>query len=284
MTIIRQKPAYQITVRDNFWNFLLAEDMPARMYENEIYREPTVKSVGLKKNVTSSEIRSSGIVYDVSQQVYGGEIALDSVALSRALLDKASGAAISGGFAYDNTSDKPGEFGFGYYLDESDGNKVYYWHPRCVLVPSDEKAEDIGNNAVDPTASYTIKCMPTSEGYWRVRYYTRDENMPLTVAQFFAFCRYTESVQAASLSIGDTVTVDTPVTATVAYADGIVPVSPTVSYQWYSDYGGEFAPIARATSASYTPEAAGESIYCEAKISGSAVGWVRSATKVVAAA
>lgn len=285
--IVSQKPAYWITVRDNFWNFLLKEQGIAREYEKDIYQAPVVKSIGLTKTVAAGDIYASGIVYDTTQRVSGGEIALGAVALDRELLDKAAGCLVEGGFSYDNTQDIGTEFGFGYYLDESDGNKVYYWHPRCKLVPSDESVETSTDAAIDPQRDYTVKCMPTSEGIWRIRYYTRGVAEPLSVEEFFSYCRYTSNIQAVDVTI-TAPKVSTACTATIVYADDAEPVSPTVIYQWYQGEtaDGAFTAISDATSDSYTPDAemANKYIQCEAIISGSAVGYVVSDPQMVTSA
>ena len=54
--LVSQKPAYWITVRDNFWNFLLKEQGIAREYEKDIYQAPVVKSIGLTKTVAAGDI------------------------------------------------------------------------------------------------------------------------------------------------------------------------------------------------------------------------------------
>ena len=134
MAIVFQKPSYWVTVRDNFWDFLIAENGAARMYEPDVYRSPVVKSIGLTGTVAEGNIYASGIVYDYTRQVQGAEIALDAVALDHALLDKATGAAVSGGFVYDSSNDISKEFAFGYYLEQRNGEYVYYWHQR-ILIP-----------------------------------------------------------------------------------------------------------------------------------------------------
>ena len=285
--LVSQKPAYWITVRDNFWNFLLKEQGIAREYEKDIYQAPVVKSIGLTKTVAAGDIYASGIVYDTTQRVSGGEIALGAVALDRELLDKSAGCLVEGGFSYDNTQDIGAEFGFGYYLDESDGNKVYYWHPRCKLVPSDESVETSTDAAIDPQRDYTVKCMPTSEGIWRIRYYTRGVAEPLSVEEFFSYCRYTSNIQAVDVTI-TAPQASTACTATVVYADDAEPVSPTVTYQWYQGEtaDGDFTAIDGETSDSFTPDAelANKYIKCEAVVSGSAVGYVESEPAMVTSA
>ena len=288
MTIVNQKPAYWVTVRDNFWSFLIAEQGAGRMYEPTIYRSPVVKSIGLKKSTNENSIYASGIVYDYSRQVQGGEISLEAVALDHVLLDKATGAENVDGFVYDSSGDVTKEFAFGYYMEQRDSGYVYYWHPRCLLTADDESVETSTDNAPDPKQSYTIKALPTSEGVWRTRYYTKDaDGTPLTPEEFFSYVRYSKLPQAAAVTLG-TAKVGTACSATVTYADGASPSSPTVVYSWLigDSADGDFAEISGATSASYTPVAGNATKYikCRAAVSGSAVGYVESAAALVAAA
>lgn len=288
MAIVNQKPEYWITVRDNFWCFLEAEDGVARLYEPTVYRSPVVKSIGITGTVAEGNIYASGIVYDYTRQVQGAEIALDAVALERILIDKATGATVNGAYAFDKSNDVGNEFAFGYYLEAKDGSYVYYWHPRCLLTQNDDTVETSTDSAVDPTRSFTIRSLPTSEGVWRVRYYAdKSDSSALKPEEFFASVRYTDGVQAASLTVGSP-KVGTACAATVVYADSATPTTPTISYAWYisETADGEFEAIEGATSASYTPAAADEGSYikCVAKVSGSAIGYVESEAKQVAAA
>lgn len=286
--IKNQKPTYWVTVRDALFDFLVAESGAARLYEATVYRAPVIKSIGLNPTVAESDIYASGITYDHIRRVQGAEISLGAVALEHALIDKAMGAAGSGGFVFDKTDNNSREFAFGYYIEQKDGNYVYYWHPRCILTQTDEAVETATDSAPDPNRSFTIKALPTSEGVWRVRYYTQDvgENA-LTPEQFFAFVRYTEAVQASGVTLG-TAQVSTACTATVTYADNATPSNPTISYAWYlgSTEDGDFTKISGAESASYNPVAgdAGKYLKCVALISGSAMGYVESDAKKVSAA
>lgn len=286
MAIVNQKPSYWVTVRDNFWNFLVAEDGAARMYEADVYRSPVVKSIGLTQTVAEGNIYASGIVYDYTRLVQGAEIALDAVALDHKLLNKAIGAKVDGGFAYNSSLDLSQEFGFGYYLEQRNGKRIYYWHPRCLLTQDDQTVETSTDSMPDPSRSFTIQALPTQEGIWRICYYEADAEPALTPEEFFAYCRYTNSIQAASLSLSATVKVGTAVTATVAYIDNASPTTPTVAYSWWlaDTVDGAYTQIEGATASSYTPAAEDEGKYlkCQAKVSGSAIGYVESAPAVVA--
>lgn len=286
MTIVSSKPSYWITVRDNYWCFLESEDGAARLYENTVYQSPVVKSIGITGTVAEGNIYASGIVYDYTRQVQGAEIALDAVALDHFLVDKATGATTDGGFVYDSSNDIGKEFAFGYYIEQRNGEYVYYWHPRCLLTANDETVETSTDSAVDPTRSFTIRALPTAEGFWRIRYNTEGQVSPLTPAQFFGVARYTNKTQAAGIALSDTVKVGTAVTTTITYVDGATPTTPTIAYSWWisATEDGEYTQIASADTSSYTPAAGDATKYikCVAEISGSAIGYVETDPKVVA--
>ena len=286
MTIVNSKPSYWITVRDNYWCFLESEDGAARLYENTVYQSPVVKSIGITGTVAEGNIYASGIVYDYTRQVQGAEIALDAVALDHFLVDKATGATTDGGFVYDSSNDIGKEFAFGYYIEQRNGEYVYYWHPRCLLTANDETVETSTDSAVDPTRSFTIRALPTAEGFWRIRYNTEGQVSPLTPAQFFGVARYTNKTQAAGITLSDTVKVGTAVTTTITYVDGATPTTPTVAYSWWisATEDGEYTQIASADTSSYTPAVGDATKYikCVAEISGSAIGYVETDPKVVA--
>lgn len=286
MTIVSSKPSYWITVRDNYWCFLESEDGAARLYENTVYQSPVVKSIGITGTVAEGNIYASGIVYDYTRQVQGAEIALDAVALDHFLVDKATGATTDGGFVYDSSNDIGKEFAFGYYIEQRNGEYVYYWHPRCLLTANDETVETSTDSAVDPTRSFTIRALPTAEGFWRIRYNTEGQVSPLTPAQFFSVARYTNKTQAAGIALSDTVKVGTAVTTTITYVDGATPATPTIAYSWWisATEDGEYTQIASADTSSYTPAAGDATKYikCVAEISGTAIGYVETDPKVVA--
>lgn len=279
--IQNKKPAYWISVRDAFWCFLTGENNLARQYENTVTRMPVIKTIGLTKAVAAGDIYSSGIIYDTIARTQGAEIALGAVALPKEILDRAAGAVVNGGFTFDNVSDIGAEFAFGYYLEESDGNYVYYWHPRCKLTASDESPETATDSAPDPNRDFTIKALPTAEGIWRVRYATKGVEPPLTVEEFFGFVRYTALPQLSEVTISDPA-VDTACTVTAVYADGASePAGAVKEYEWYIKNGEEF--VSAGTGETYTPAAedTGKSLKVRALVTGGALGMVESEPKTI---
>lgn len=281
MAIINQKPSYWVTVRDNFWNFLQAEDGAARMYEGDVYRSPVVKSIGITGTVAEGNVYASGLVYDYTRQVQGAEIALDAVALEHSLIDKATGATAVDGFVYDSSSDIGKEFAFGYYLEQRDGNYVYYWHPRCQLTQNDESVETSTDSATEPSRAFTIRALPTSEGVWRIRYYTKDADEPLTPEEFFAYARYTEKPQALSVEFSGDVVSGSSVGVTINYSSAEAPASPEISYTWMianEETLGQFVQLEGQTGATFDvdPNLVGSLLKCVVVVSGSALGYVET--------
>lgn len=194
-------PAYFLTVRDLFLAFMTGKDANlAAVWEketndNKVHRMPTVKKIGVAPDVGSSKIYASGVTYDVTQNTRGAQITADLVALPQDIEDKALGTHLpTASMAYSLNSDKGLEFGLGYYMEESDGGLVYYFHPRCKMIVGDSEFATSDDSDPDPQVSKAIEVLPTSEGVWRVRYRTKDVavgKVPLTLAEFFGALPYT---------------------------------------------------------------------------------------------
>lgn len=198
MSFTQQKPAYLLTVRSAMLAFIesISDNVPT--YEKSgsdpvIHQMDVIKTLGLAPDASTKKIYASGLVYDVTTHVKGATASLGAVALPRVIKDKALGAISVGGVSYDKTAPVHKEFGFGYYCDLSDGSQAYYFHPKCKLVRGNENFNTGDDGDIDPEEAYDIEILPTHEGVWRVRYYTRDVasgKVPLTLAQFFGALPY----------------------------------------------------------------------------------------------
>lgn len=200
MPIIPQTPAYWLTVGDAFFCFLASEIAGVRTYETDVFEEPTIKSIGINPVVSESKIFASGKVYDIIRSKQGANIALAVVALSPNIENKALGVTVSGPYVYDKNVDINKEFAFGYWAELKDGSKVYYWHPRCVLSPTENTIDSSKEEPDDPQVTYNITALPcAANGVWRVRYYTGNAvGTPLTAAEFFAAPIYEVDASAAA--------------------------------------------------------------------------------------
>lgn len=150
-----------------------------------------IKKLQISPEVSNKKIYASGVVVDVTNQVKGAKAGLGVIALPREFVDKALGANVDGAVSWDVTNAQGKEFSFGYFCTMSDGSKVYYFHPRCKLVLGAENHDTSDDGERDPEQSYDIEIMPTAEGVWRVRYYTKDTTKPLTVEEFYKKLPYT---------------------------------------------------------------------------------------------
>ena len=166
VTIKAQAKRYKLTVEDAYLRFLTAEGT----YDKVMHALDTMKSVQLAPDASTKKIYASGKVYDITTNVRGGKVTVDAVALPDAIVDEAQGAQGAGGTAYDVNLPQGKEFGFGFSTAMSDGSDI------------------------DPSESYEIECMPTSEGVWRVRYATADVTegkKPFTPQEWFSKGLYT---------------------------------------------------------------------------------------------
>lgn len=199
--IMMQRPEYELSVKSAIFAFiekLSPSGDPEYEKKGEtqnplIRRMDIIKTIGIAPNVSESKIHASGLVYDVTTLTTGATISLDAVALPRDVVDKAIGAVSKGGVSYDLGAQVGKEFSFGYFCGMSDKSQVFYFHPRCKLLLSDEQHKTAGGGEIDPTAAYKVEIMPTDEGVWRVRYYTKDHAVgkkPLTIEDFYKALPY----------------------------------------------------------------------------------------------
>lgn len=103
-------------------------------------KQETVKTLGTTENSESSNVRSSGILYETISQTSSVELALDVVAFDVETLAKLRGDVIdeSGLISSGRASKRP-YFAFG-YVERKLGGVRYVWYPKCQLV---ENSDDI---------------------------------------------------------------------------------------------------------------------------------------------
>lgn len=190
VTIKAQAKRYKLTVEDAYLRFLTAEGT----YAKEMHALDSMKSVQLVPDASTKKIYASGKVYDITTNVRGGKVTVDAVALPDAIVDEAHGAQGTGATVYDVSLPQGKEFGFGFSVAMSDGSRKYVWYPRCRLSFTNEESKTSDDSDIDPSESYEIECMPTSEGVWRVRYATADVaegKKPFTPQEWFGKGLYT---------------------------------------------------------------------------------------------
>lgn len=185
-TLSNVKPTWELTVRDFFVHFK-AGDAGAVASDMKM---PVIKELRVQPNENTKSIYASGVVYDTVTQLAESKAGLTAVALPREFTDRALGAKVKGAVSYDTVMPVKEEFACGYWCENQDGSKTYYYHPRCKLVQSDatHKTWDPAQT-VDPSVAYDILLLPTDEKVWRVRYFTanvEDGKIPLTPEEFFA--------------------------------------------------------------------------------------------------
>ncbi len=196
-TVNTVKPAYELTVKELVLCF-----REGGAYKDELTKMPTVKTISVAPDASSKKIYASGGVYDTTVNIRGATITLDLIALGEALGLTAAGSTVIGATAYDVALPKMPEFGLGYVCEDSDGNEVYYWHPRCKLTPSDETHATSDDSDIDPSVSATVECMTTDEGIWKMRYLTsKVTGTAKTADEFFAATPYTAAELQALVTV-----------------------------------------------------------------------------------
>lgn len=185
--INKVKPEYEVTIGSAYFCFIESR-ADGIVYEEEVTEVPTIRTLGLTRQVSELEVWASGQMFDYINRTAGADIALTAVTLPANLLSKIEGATVSNGSTVNRTNDLEREFAFGYWGENNDGSLVYFWHPVCKLVPTEENHETRTADIGDPQRNYSIKIMPFNN-IWRHKYSTAkalEEGLrPLSVEQFF---------------------------------------------------------------------------------------------------
>ncbi len=195
-TIKKVVKRYKLTVDDGYIRFITGMEGDKAVYDAVIHRLDTLKTIDLTVDVSSKKIYASGKVYDVTSNVRGGELSVDTVAVPAEIADKARGAVTVGAGSYDVNLPQAQEFAFGFQSNMSDGSKVYVLYPRCKLTYDSEQDKTGDDSDIDPSEQYKIEALPTAEGLWRTRYYTAsvaEGKRPYTMAEFMAKGLYTKA-------------------------------------------------------------------------------------------
>ncbi len=78
---------YKLTVNDGYLRFITSMTNDAATFDSEIHRLDTLKTVDLTVDKSEKKIYASGKVYDVTTNVRGGELKVDTVAIPGELAD-----------------------------------------------------------------------------------------------------------------------------------------------------------------------------------------------------
>lgn len=192
MTMKTPKIDYWLTILNAY--FLLSKEKGSGVegidYEDSAYAINAMKKIGIKKNINTTKIFASGVVFDMVSTNSGAELTTDVIALPSELLNELEGGEIihDSFFVESNVQDGK-EFGFAFALQTRANKNVYIWYPRCKLTPSEETAETQEGDFKEKNQSYVITAMPTKNGLLRVKYETAsvpDGKIPLTIEEFIA--------------------------------------------------------------------------------------------------
>lgn len=200
-------PEYEVTIGSAYFCFIESKG-DTITYETEVIEVPTIRTLGLTRNVSELEVWASGQMFDYINRTAGAEIALNAVTLPSNLLNKIEGATVDIGSTINRTSDIEREFAFGYWGENNDGSLTFIWHPVCKLIPTEENHETRSNDIADPQRDYSVKILPF-QNIWRHRYSTKKATTsgynPLTIEQFFSKPTYLSEQLPAHTPVGETI-------------------------------------------------------------------------------
>ena len=182
------KPEYEVTIGSAYFCLIEKRDNARITYEDEVLEVPVIKTLGLSRTVSELEVYASGILFDFLNRTAGANIALTAVSLPTDLINRIEGATEDDGFTFNSTNDIEREFAFGYWGENSDGSFMFYWHPVCKLIPTEESHKTQTADIPEPERNYSVKIIPYNN-LWRVRYSTSKDTEagfePLEIDEFF---------------------------------------------------------------------------------------------------
>jgi len=190
------KPEFEVTIGSAYFCFIESKTNDTITYENEVFEVPTIKTLGVTREVSSLPVWASGDIYKYLNQTAGADIALVAVTLPQDMLAKIEGSTKQGGHTFNRTNDIEREFAFGYWGENYDRSFTYVWHPVCKLIPTEENHATRTQDLTDPQRNYSVKVLPFNN-VWRHKYSTKQAieagEQPLTKEEFFLLPIYTEN-------------------------------------------------------------------------------------------
>ena len=186
--ITRPPVTFEVTIGSAYFCLIEEKGRDHIKYEREVIEVNTIKTLGLTRSVAELEVWASGEMFDFIQRTNSADIALTAVALPAGLKNKLEGVEVKDGATVSRTNDIEREFAFGYWSENSDGSLLFFWHPVCKLVPTEETRQTRTSDITDPERNYTVKVIPF-ERYWKFTYSTSEAQaegfVPLTINEFF---------------------------------------------------------------------------------------------------
>lgn len=151
---------YPVGVEDLFIAFMttgkdLASTIPT--YDTEIYRVPTIETIGIAGSPTTSKKWASNKVFVNVTKNTQFTLTLDHTALPIEITDKMNGKTPQKGITFDiaDLIELP-YFAVGFIAPLNDGGYIARWYPKCQLTTNDESYTTLNDEAQGPPTQQIV--------------------------------------------------------------------------------------------------------------------------------
>ena len=191
MGITSKKPPLKETVGAQYicFNTITEEGDWTTVFEEEVEKTETVKSVKVTENSESTPVWSSGKIYDPDETVSGVDIEVEVIAFVAETLAKMRGDAVdAGGVILSGGKRIRPYFAYGKVVILRGGKVRFEWYPKCKLIENSDDANTSEDKFSEQTDTVTIRAYPfNSDGDVRAKVDSTMASFPenLTEEKFF---------------------------------------------------------------------------------------------------
>lgn len=154
---------YPVGVDDLFIALMTTQDtsITAPAYAPEIYRIPTIETIGLSGNQTSATKWASNKLFVSVSKNATHTITLDHTAIPVEVMDKILGFLAKKGIVFEKAKARElPYFALGFITPLSDGHHIARWYPRVQVTPPQESYTTTTEETTIPTQQLVMTAYP----------------------------------------------------------------------------------------------------------------------------
>ena len=206
MSITSKKPPIKETVGSQYicFNKMDANNDWTTTFETDVEKTDVVKNVSVTENGSSSEVYSSGIIYDTDTETSNTEIAVEVIAFDDATLAKMRGDLVDeAGLILSGGARVRPYFAYGKVVKLKGGKVRLDWYPKCKLTENTDETKTKEESFSEQTDKLTITAMPFNAAGDIVSRVASGANFPATLTEekFFAKPILTKEDLAAAAAV-----------------------------------------------------------------------------------
>ncbi len=165
MSTTTKRPPLKQTVGAQHICFALNEtDVFTAVYEADVEKTETVKSVSISENSESTPVLASGKIYDNMNSTASTEISVEVIAFSAATRAKMRGDIVTTlGLIKKGGSGKRPFFAYGKVVKYFGGALDLEWYPKCQLTANTDETKTKEDSYSEQNETLTITAMPFND-------------------------------------------------------------------------------------------------------------------------